>query len=439
MHRNVKAGMIAVAMAGGIIWTARTVSAAERSRAIEAAKADIADEGIRRDKDIAFYERRAAEDSIGASDRAMLATLYLQRSRQTGNYTDVLRAESLARRSIELRLAHNDYTYATLASALLSEHRFVEARAAAQQLIRLEPQEPSYRAMLGEIDLELGNYRDADSAFVSVRRGKTTLGSWPRLARWAELRGDTAVARRLFYGAMHAADSLDGLPREQAAWFRLRVGDFEMRLGHLDAAEHALLAGLAISPDDHRVLAALARLAWLRSEWRDAIAYGDRSVETALDPATLGIIGDAWAALGDHGKAEDYYRTMEVSVSQQPGAYHRAWSLFLLDHNRRVDDVVAAARTELESRRDVYGYDLLAWALYRQGRFAEADRMMAGALGRGTQDATLFYHAGAIARAAGDRGRARTWLGRAFSLNPRFDPVQAPIARRMLDSLETGG
>jgi Tfp pilus assembly protein PilF len=38
-----------------------------------------------------------------------------------------------------------------------------------------------------------------------------------------------------------------------------------------------------------------------------------------------------------------------------------------------------------------------------------------------------------IAQAAGDHASARHYLTRALTLNPEFDPLQAPIARAALD------
>jgi hypothetical protein len=86
-------------------------------------------------------------------------------------------------------------------------------------------------------------------------------------------------------------------------------------------------------------------------------------------------------------------------VKQQPGAYHRAWSLFLLDHGRNMATVHRKIREELKTRRDVYAYDLLAWSLYKQGRSAEAARAMRMALREGTKDPLLASHAAAIANA----------------------------------------
>ena len=159
------------------------------------------------------------------------------------------------------------------------------------------------------------------------------------------------------------------------------------------------------------------------------------AVSRALDPATLGLLHDAWTALGDSAKAAEYYRAMAVGVLRQPGPYHRAWSLFLLDHEREIPRVLTNVESELRTRRDVYGFDLLAWALHRSGRDGEARAPMARALALGTRDAMLYYHDGMIARALGDTALARARLDTALAINPYWDPTQPGEARALLDSL----
>jgi len=370
-------------------------AAATRATAIAHAQADAA---RRRDSDIGFYTARVARDPIGAADRARLAALYLQRARETGDFGDYGRAEALARRSLALRLAHNAPAYALLASALLAQHRFTEALEVARALAARDPGVPSHRALLTEVELELGRYDAARPLVESLWPARHDLAVAPRLARWAEIRGDTALARRLLDGALAAARQRRDLPAEQLAWFYLRVGDFALRYGRLEVADYALQHGLMVFPGDYRLLAARARLAARQTHWRDAIACGEEAIARVPDPATFGVISDAYAALGDTASAAQYARAMEIAVLGQPGQWHRAWSLFLLDHHRRVPEVLAKVREELKTRRDVYGYDLLAWALHQAGRDTEARVAMRRALAWGTKDPQLLGHAAAIGR-----------------------------------------
>jgi tetratricopeptide (TPR) repeat protein len=289
--------------------------------------------------------------------------------------------------------------------------------------------------VLGEIHMELGEYAAARRIFGALYARQSSLAVAPRLARWLELQGQIEAARRLLTNALDTAVTRPKLPREQVAWFHLRVGELELRGGHFGAARSAFRAGLAVAPQDARLLAAMARLEVARGRWRRAVDLGERAIAIAPDPATLGLIGDAFATLGDSARAEEYFHTMEVVTLAQPGGFHRAWTLFLLDHQRRVPEVLAQVQEEIHIRRDIYGWDLLAWALHRAGRDREALPAMAKALALGTEDASLFYHMGTIQRALGQRVAARRYLARALAVNPSFHPTQARDARAALEAL----
>ena len=388
-----------------------------------------------RSLDIEFYRQRVARDPRSARDYAQLAGLYLQRARETADNGDLLRAEWNARHSLRLRTGRNAAAFGVLASSLMAQHRFVEAREFAERLLANDSSSIAARGLLAETQVELGDYGAAARLLGSLSSYQDQIGVAPRLARWRELHGHPEEARRLLRVARDRAARLHGVPAEQLAWFDLRLGDLALRNGHLAEAEQELEKGLTVAPDDYRILGVLARLEASRHHWSRAIEYGERAIASALDPATLGLVGDAYAARGDSGKAREYYHTMEVAVLRQPGPFHRAWSLFLLDHGREVPRVLATVQDEIRSRHDIYGYDLLAWALHSMGDNGRAAVAMDSALALGTRDAMLFYHAGMIARARGDRLSAAEYLKQALEANPYWDPFQPKQAQAVLDSI----
>jgi len=437
----VAAGVVAIGAAG--IVSARVAMAREdaaRARSDAAAIAAAASlrerEAARGETDIAFYQARVAQDPFAAADRARLAGLYAQRARETGEYEDYLRAEREARGSLAARAERNAAARVALANALMSQHRFAEARAQADTLFAMEPDRPSYRSLLGELQMETGDYDGARATFGSLLSSSANLGVAPRLARWLELTGRTGEARLLLVRAAHDAEARGDLPREQVAWFHLRVGDLELRNGRLREAADAFRAGLRAHPEDYRLLGEMARLAAARGESAAALELGGRAIAQVLDPATLAVMSDAALASGDSAKAGEYARVMEVSVRRQTGSLHRGWGLFLLDRGLRVDQVAAQAGADLRARRDIYGYDLLAWARHRQGRDDEAWANIQQALRLGTRDAQLFYHAGMIAHARHDTAATRRYLSGALEVNPTFNRVQAAEARDVLRSLD---
>lgn len=350
-----------------------------------------------RDEQIRVWNKALAADTVSALVLGQLAALHAQRARESGNFEDYLTAEKLARKSLAIRWQRNGKTAVTLTSVLLAQHRFTEAQAVARDLVNREADIPQYRSLLGEVSVEVGDYGTAQMMFDSVWSERAHLSNAPRLARWLELNNHVREARRILVDARNEAQLRRDVTRETKAWFNLRLGEFELRSGRPRAAKSAFLAGLETEPNDHRLMAAMARWSIGDNDPRAAIEWGERAIAIQLDPSTLGLLGDAYAALGDTVKSSEYFHTLQVAVSQQPGAYHRAWSLYLLDHDMRVGEVLNQAQSELETRKDIYGYDLVAWALFKSGRNAEAAAMMREAMRLNTPDPLLRRHQEAIA------------------------------------------
>jgi tetratricopeptide (TPR) repeat protein len=424
---------LVVVLAGGAAAAAGVVA---RPRAIApvATTAPYSRELAVRNQDIALYQARLKTDPYSAADQARLATLYLQRARETGEYADFRLAEQAGRASVALRGQRNGMGRMALASSLLAQHRFSEAREAAELLVEAEPDRPSYRALLAEIEMELGDYEAAARSFGALEPFAGTLAVAPRMARWEELRGNVAGARTILYQARSQAIGRGDLPREQVAWFHLRIGDFELRNGRPGRAEAALRAGLAAAPGDGRLYGALARLEMMRNHPRRALAYGERAGARA-DLATLALMGDASAALGDVGRAQEYWRRVEEGYAANPEPFARQWSQYRLDHGVKLPETLALLRQEAAERPDVLGYDMLAWALFQTGDIPGARAASVRALRLGTRDAHLHFHAGVIAQAAGDSAGAREHLKTALKINPNFHPRQAQQARTALRSL----
>jgi len=352
-----------------------------------------------RDVQIVVWHHALTADPISAVAMGQLAALHVQRARESGSFSEYLEAEALARRSLATRTKRNAATAVTLTNTLLAQHRFTEAMDVARWLVAWEPEQPAYRALLGEVAMEIGDDSTAAAMFNTVWTSRSGLSIAPRLARWLELTNHVEKARRVLHAARDEALARRDLSTETKAWFHLRVGDLELRAGRARDAAHAYRAGLALDDQDPRLLAAMARLAEQQGESDAVIAWGELAIAVRMDPATLGLISTAYAQRGDSVKASEYAQTLALVAAAQRGPYDRAWSLHLLAQPQEVAAVLTRALAELETRRDVYGYDLAAWALYRAGRYQEARTMMSQALRFETPDPMLRQHAAMIATA----------------------------------------
>jgi predicted Zn-dependent protease len=102
------------------------------------------------------------------------------------------------------------------------------------------------------------------------------------------------------------------------------------------------------------------------------------------------------------------------------------------DENRNLGRALELAQGELATRKDVYTYDALSWALLRNGRQKEAEEASAKAMALATPEPMFLYHAALISMAGGKTAEGQDLLRRALALNPNFAFPQAGDARQRL-------
>jgi tetratricopeptide (TPR) repeat protein len=161
-----------------------------------------------------------------------------------------------------------------------------------------------------------------------------------------------------------------------------------------------------------------------------------RAITPPPDFPLLVALGDLAASNGDTGAADAYYAealTLADTEDITGPLYAREFSRFYADHDVEPKRALALARGDITHRNDVYAYDTLAWALYRNERYGAAANAAERALATGILDPTVLYHAGMIAAAQGEDAKAAELLGQALERNPHFDILQVPVARRTLE------
>lgn len=401
-------------------------------KSVTVAEASPVDQKQLRRQSIAFHEKRLTEDPESALDMAQLAALNLEEGRMSADERAFVRAESLARRSLGERTQKNGRSAALLANALQAQHRFDEARNVARELVEREPDEPAYRALLAETLMEVGDYEQAIGQLGGVRDRRADPGIAPRFARWAELTGQTAEARRILRRARDEAASRPDLTSEQRAWYGLRLADLELRHGNLRSAATAIKEALREAPDDWRLILARARLEAAHGSWRKAARSAGDVIATVPSPDAFALLATAQRELGNVAEAEALDLALEGIVAGRSGMIHRSWALTLLDRERSVDQVIALAAADTLVRRDIHSLDLLAWALYRAGRSNDALPLARRAMAQGSSEPVLRYHAGMIELVAGDTTLARHHLSLALGRARALRPAQVGEIRRAL-------
>lgn len=385
---------------------------------------------------IRFLEARVKGDPDDFVALNKLGGYYLLRLRETGSLTWLALARRTAQASLKaIPAEQNVGGLSLLAQTEFAAHEFAAARDHARRLSELESHKDYPYQILGDALLELGDYAGAEQAFRQMEKRGASYATTIRQARMAALRGDNERARQLYTVALQQAAEIVPPARETLAWLRWQLGETAFGIGDYQTAEQHYQAALTTFPAYYRAHAGLGRVRAARGDLAGAIEQYEQAIKLLPDPGFIATLGDLYQLAGRNQEAEAQYALCEqmARLDQANGQlYDRQRALFYADHDLKADEAYQLARREYEARRDIYGADALAWTALKAGQLYEAQRLSKEALRLGTQDARLFYHAGMIARATGDRTTARDYLKRALQLSPQFDPRQAPIAKQAL-------
>ena len=382
-----------------------------------------------------------------ASAYASLGAAYFQHARETGDVSDYQFAEESLLKSLDLVSADfsADTALSTMAEVCMGEHRFADAIAYAQKALSLGTGDVSPFAIIGDAYADMGAYDKAAIAYGRLTPRDMTLSPRAAYARDSRLSylkfisGDTAEAIGLMKRAV--AEGVEAqLPSENLAWLYYELGEFFTQAGDAASADAAYLAALNTHPGDYRALAALAKLRANNGRYAEAILLYQKAIAVVPMPIFISELGDLYAKSGDQVEAQKQYKLVEYigllgHINQV--LHNRDLAVFYADHDMKLNEALDLARKELEVRQDVYTWDALAWALYKNGKFMEASEASDKALKYKTRDALLLFHAGMIAERMGQREQARSVLKQALAINPHFNLLYADAAQQRLTHLDT--
>jgi tetratricopeptide (TPR) repeat protein len=228
------------------------------------------------------------------------------------------------------------------------------------------------------------------------------------------------------------------MPAENIAWSQCQLGEELFLAGEISAAENAYLDSLEDCPGYYRALAGLAKVRASQGKYLDAVKLYNQAIAKVPYPEYAAALGDIYRQIGQLDDAKKQYDLVEfiAYLSQVNRQIHnRDLALFYADHDLKLTQSLVLAKNELEVRRDIYSWDVLAWSLFKNDKLHEASEAISNALAQGTKDPQLFFHAGMIYEKLGDSLKAQEFLRRALQTNPKFNVAYAETTRQTLDRI----
>lgn len=371
-----------------------------------------------------------------------LGDAYIQKARASGDPTYFELAEQALRRSLSLNPEQSG-ARRHLAYVMALRHDFAAAAAEAEMAIAVDPSDVDAHGVLGDAYLEMGRLEQAEKAYKNMIVLKESLASYSRMSGLKSLRGDHEGAVSDLHKAIELGQE-QNQPEESIAWAQWQLAADYFSQGNLSGAESHFQRALQTYPNYYRGLAGVAQVRAAQKRYDEAIGLYQKAISVIPMPEYIAALGDVYEKIGRADEARKQYELVEYigklsnagNGRDRPLLYNRELAYYYADHDIKLTEALDLAKRELDYRKDIYAYDLLAWSLYQNGKLAEARDAIDEALKLGTKDAKLFYHAGMIYSRLADKEKAKGFLARALATNPHFHVLHVETAAKMLSEIE---
>ncbi|SRR5579864_7104904 len=390
---------------------------------------------MKTDERIVAYQKLATAKPDDLHFQNLLAGAYIQKMRETTDFGYIERAEKLVAHT--LTAESSNYEALRLRSEIgLERHHFAEVAGFSREMIRIAPDDSWNWGTLGDALMELGQYDEAADAYQKMMLLRPNQASYNRASYYRWVMGDAEGAISIMQRAIDAGSPAP----ENTAWCLVDLGNLYFKTGQLDRAAETFATALRTFPGYHPAYAGQGRVLASQGKTAEAIESFQKAQAVVPMPEYAAALADLYERTGKKEAARRQLELLDVvdrMVIANNEKTNRNLALVFADQGRKLGRALELAQAELGVRGDVYTYDALAWVLYKNGRYAEAEQAATKALRFGTPEPAFHFHAGMIAVALGKKDAAAKNLDRALALNPKFDRRQAEIAGVTLRTLRT--
>jgi tetratricopeptide (TPR) repeat protein len=385
---------------------------------------------MKTDERIAACQKLAVSKPDDLHYQNLLAGVYIQKMRETTDFGYIERAEKLVAHTLTAEASN--YEALRLRSEIgLERHHFAEVAGFSREMIRIAPDDAWNWGTLGDALMELGQYDDAADAYQKMMSLRPNQSSYNRASYYRWVMGDAEGAIAIMQRAIEAGSSAP----ENTAWCLVDLGNLYFKTGRIEQAADTFSEALRTFPGYHPAHAGLGRVKAAQGKLAEGIESFKRAQAVVPMPEYAAALADLYERTGKKDAARQQLELLDVvdrMVKANNEKTNRNLALVYADQGRKLDRALELAQAELAVRGDVYTYDALAWVLFKNGRYAEAEQAAGKALRFGTPEPAFYFHAGMIASALRKERDAAESLKHALVLNPHFDPRQAEIAETTL-------
>jgi tetratricopeptide (TPR) repeat protein len=346
-----------------------------------------------------------------------LALALSRRARETSDVKFYTEAEETLQRSFEISPDNFDGRRIHV-WLLLGKHEFAAALEAAKKLNQRMPDDVMLYGFLTDANVELGNYKDAETAaqwMLDLKPGNTP--GLTRAAYLRELYGDIEGSLDLMNMAYQSTPPGEA---EDGAWIVTQMAHLNLAIGKIDEAEKLSQQALVMFPGYHYALGNLAKVRIQQKRYSDAVELLKQRYAAAPHAENLFDLAQALQLAektDDANRAFAEFEQKSLLETNRGDNSNHELIFYYADYSKQPGKALDVAHREFARRHDVFTLDSYAWALYANGQYTEARKQIEAALAVGIRDAKIFRHAGEIALKSGDKAAAEHYLRESAELH----------------------
>jgi len=353
------------------------------------------------DQRIALARQQVAADAKGFQTYNDLAIALCRKARDTSDVALYNEAGVAVDRSLAISPGNYDGMKLRVA-VFLGKHEFPQALKLAQELNKKVPDDIAVWAMLADANSALGNYNDAerDAQWVLDLRRGSALG-FEKAAALRELFGDNEGAIE-FYGEALTRTAQSDL--DQCAWLLTQKARLEIASGNAKSATATLAEVLRLFPTSQAAALVMADIQAANGNFTEAAALFEKCYRAVPSAANLYKWATALEQAGQKDKATEQFAAFEKKARaeiSQPYNDNLLLVAFYADYKNDPAEALRIATLESAKRQDCHTLAALAWALYQNGKYADAKTAMDKALSIGIREPVYLSHAARISSSLG--------------------------------------
>ena len=336
-------------------------------------QANNADEIVKAEKELSFWNERIKKDSIQLIELSKSAGMQTNIFQQNASIQQLKNAEKNLTRSAQVANIGKDGKLLALAQNYITQHRFKEAKVLVDSARVIAGGEiKSINFIAFDVAMELGDYQYAEETL----KKETDFSDYNYLIRLGKLEDYKGNLDKTIQ-QMEAAKAIAESSKQKGlqVWVYTNLADYYGHAGRINDAYNHYLKALEIDPGNTYAKKGLAWISFsYENDPQEALRIIEAIEKNTTSPDYELLKAEIYESTGNENSAKEAMNNFLAQVSNpQYGDMYGAYLVEIYASNTETSQqAIAIAQKEVENRPTPMSYDLLAHAYYGNGDYKKA-------------------------------------------------------------------